>query len=182
MKRFLVRLFVVVIAPFVSMVRWSNHFALFVMVRMRHPFDGQKQRELYGRLRFGQLDRKQRHGHPLSRAEKRERVAVRRFGNAHLADVSVEVQKQRIDAAAAKRQRRANRRGSATIDGVMMVALLLILAAFAGYSFMQWRVERACLRAGYPASSFRMIGSSYCMRRVDQTDQVVPLDSIEGVR
>jgi hypothetical protein len=41
-------------------------------------------------------------------------------------------------------------------------------------------IANACLRAGYPA--YKMVGFSegYCIKMVNQTEIVVPLDSIKG--
>lgn len=39
-------------------------------------------------------------------------------------------------------------------------------------------VETQCLRAGYPDSKVTAIGTAYCVRRVDQTDEVIPLSSV----
>ena len=58
------------------------------------------------------------------------------------------------------------------------VALAVALVGLRAYEKVSTlRTERACLRAGWPRADWRWIGPSYCIRRVNQTDVVVPLDS-----
>jgi hypothetical protein len=54
---------------------------------------------------------------------------------------------------------------------IVIYALWLIFAGSA--------LERQCLRAGYPEASLRLIGPNYCIKRVDQTDVVIPADSVK---
>ena len=55
---------------------------------------------------------------------------------------------------------------------VALVVLLLGIPAFEGYH--QTKTERFCLSHGYPRADWRWSGDNYCIKRVDQTDEVVP--------
>lgn len=64
-----------------------------------------------------------------------------------------------------------------------IVALLLAgLATAAVLGVRQTQLERDCLAAGYSRADWRFIGPSYCITRTDQTDVVVPVDSVRRAR
>jgi len=42
------------------------------------------------------------------------------------------------------------------------------------------RLDADCLRAGYPNSKMTWNLEGYCVKRVDQTDTVVPIDTVRG--
>jgi hypothetical protein len=42
------------------------------------------------------------------------------------------------------------------------------------------RADAACLRAGYPSARIDWSLNAYCVKRVDQTDVVVPLSTVRS--
>lgn len=64
-------------------------------------------------------------------------------------------------------------------EDLIMVGLVVVVALIGVVGVTeivnQARVERRCLQHGYPTGDWRWIGPSYCIKRVDQTDTVVPL-------
>ncbi len=60
--------------------------------------------------------------------------------------------------------------------GILIVLAFLAVPTYG--EIMQAKVERRCLRAGHPRGDFRWIGPDYCIKRVDQTDVVIPLSEV----
>jgi len=67
-------------------------------------------------------------------------------------------------------------------DLVMSVFVVGVLAAVivAGmFGVAQWSASNACTRAGYPQSRVLVPSfTAYCIKRVNQTDTVVPLSQV----
>lgn len=61
---------------------------------------------------------------------------------------------------------------------IALVVVCILVLVFAG-SFQEWRAGRACLKYGYPQSSGGSWVPAYCIKRVNQTDTVVPLKELE---
>ena len=53
--------------------------------------------------------------------------------------------------------------------------LLGVLAILVTYLIVSARAEKACLKLGYRETSLSWTLEPYCVRRVNQTDEVVPL-------
>ena len=65
--------------------------------------------------------------------------------------------------------------GAAFLTVAFFVTILLIVV----FAISEAGLERKCLAHGYPAADFRIIGSSYCIKRVNQTDSVISIDALE---
>lgn len=64
-------------------------------------------------------------------------------------------------------------------SALVLAGFLLFLAwTFAGVGGLFY-ADSHCLRHGYPQSSLTFTFHAYCIKRVNQTDVVVPLDSLE---
>jgi hypothetical protein len=64
-------------------------------------------------------------------------------------------------------------------DAVVYAVLLLIAASIVVTVVVEvrgCRIERACLAAGYPSHRASLVKGDYCVKRVDQSDVVVPFD------
>lgn len=61
------------------------------------------------------------------------------------------------------------------------VLLLLVVVALLGgalsYGYGQQRLARRCLAAGYPYSRWSLTGPNYCVKRLDNSDVVVPVEN-----
>jgi hypothetical protein len=57
------------------------------------------------------------------------------------------------------------------VVALILVAVVLVLNENA------WK--RRCLANGYPQASYHLIGPNYCIKRVDQTDTVIPEDKVK---
>lgn len=58
----------------------------------------------------------------------------------------------------------------------LAVAGLLFIGALGIYGISQARTASACLASGYPTAAVSYTFDRYCIKRVDQTDVVVPFD------
>jgi hypothetical protein len=62
--------------------------------------------------------------------------------------------------------------------------LLVVWCVFAGIlvagAVREGFVQSACLGYGYPQSDVTIKGTAYCIKRVQQSDVVRPLDSLRG--
>lgn len=54
--------------------------------------------------------------------------------------------------------------------------LILVVGYLAFFAVLSARTEADCLSSGYPAHNVTWNGARYCIKRVDQTDIVVPFD------
>jgi hypothetical protein len=59
---------------------------------------------------------------------------------------------------------------------VTFVVGFFVVAVFA--ATRDYRYQQACLRSGYPEARWFLGGQAYCVKRVNQTDVVVPLDQV----
>lgn len=70
-------------------------------------------------------------------------------------------------------------------DDVIALSLLaLVVLLIVGIGVVIFRTAEAqseCLAAGYPAHKIDFKLNQYCIRRVDQTDEVIRLDKVRGV-
>ncbi len=57
------------------------------------------------------------------------------------------------------------------------VLALLVLAVIGVFFFRALYVDNECTKAGYRDSNVTWTFAAYCIKRVDQTDVVIPLDS-----
>ena len=65
------------------------------------------------------------------------------------------------------------------IEVAITLVILAIFFAIGFGNFAQYRAERACLRHGFPAANGGAYGTTaYCVKRVNQTDSVVPLKEL----
>lgn len=72
--------------------------------------------------------------------------------------------------------------GDRVILGFLGLAVVLVLWAMGG-AFRAAQVGSECLRLGYPHGEISLsFVSAYCIKRVDQTDVVVSLDSARALR
>jgi hypothetical protein len=63
---------------------------------------------------------------------------------------------------------------------ILIVAITLVFIGLTlPFIVVQARTEAACLRAGYPGASVDVFLNQYCVKRVDQTDVVVPLEDVK---
>lgn len=70
-----------------------------------------------------------------------------------------------------------NRIEDFTIGGLALTVALFIAAGLAGF-VVAVRADAICLAHGYPKTQIDFRGNAYCIKRVDQTDVVVPLKEI----
>jgi hypothetical protein len=62
----------------------------------------------------------------------------------------------------------------------IQITFIFIFLAIAGIAGCQRiTANRACLKAGYPEAKIDFTFNQYCIKRVDQTDVVVPLKEIK---
>lgn len=71
---------------------------------------------------------------------------------------------------------------------IIMISIMLILigitsglvglVAYVGVKEI-WYVKPYCLRHGYTSHSITILGYAYCVKRVDQTDIVIPIEEIK---
>jgi len=61
--------------------------------------------------------------------------------------------------------------------GPMLVAFVLVVLMLT-YLGSWAKAERKCLAAGYKSGKIDVLLTGYCIKRVDQTDVVVPLKKI----
>jgi hypothetical protein len=64
----------------------------------------------------------------------------------------------------------------------MLSVIVIPMVAVAVYGVTEARARVDCLAYGYPAVKVDMALRAYCVRRVDQTDVVVPLDKVLSER
>lgn len=75
---------------------------------------------------------------------------------------------------------------SAYRDSELWTAVAILLGCVVGFSFLgailvvETQTKSVCLQRGYPGSSVTWNFHRYCIKRVDQTDVVVPLE--EAIR
>lgn len=62
---------------------------------------------------------------------------------------------------------------------VALVAIAFVLGLLVVGLVVSSRAEAQCLAAGYPGSSVTWNLRAYCVKRVNQTDVVVPLREVE---
>lgn len=63
------------------------------------------------------------------------------------------------------------------LDYVLGTLTLVLLAGMGVFGCTTLVTKRACLQAGYPGAQVSFALERYCVKRVDQTDIVVPLES-----
>jgi hypothetical protein len=56
---------------------------------------------------------------------------------------------------------------------------VLWVVVFGSYGCRSYNATSTCLAAGYPEAKVLMLGGSYCVKRVEQTDVVVPLSEVK---
>lgn len=63
---------------------------------------------------------------------------------------------------------------------ILVASVSVIAIAIGGFRYYQQ--QRACASFGYPGSniSASTFGRAYCVRRLDQTDEVVPLSDLQS--
>lgn len=66
-----------------------------------------------------------------------------------------------------------------TFVGILIVVCVALIAAQGYEGFRQTQTERFCLSHGYARADWRWIGPDYCITRTDQTDVVVPVESVK---
>lgn len=66
-----------------------------------------------------------------------------------------------------------------TIENTILATLLLILIAVAIWGGMTLKAQSDCLGAGYKEGKVDFTLTAYCIKRVDQTDIVVPLEDLQ---
>jgi hypothetical protein len=71
------------------------------------------------------------------------------------------------------------------LDGPHLFAVLFAAMAMASIAVCVFlvadaRADAACLRAGYPSARIDWSLNAYCVKRVDQTDVVVPLSTVRS--
>ena len=65
------------------------------------------------------------------------------------------------------------------VDLAMLIISMLILLVVGITSYVDYTVKRDCLAAGYASHTVVFPFEGYCIKRVDQTDVVIP---VEGIR
>ncbi len=68
------------------------------------------------------------------------------------------------------------------IEKIIIALIVAILGGAASVGFAEYQAEQACLRAGWPEVRWRPFAPTYCVKRVEQTDVVARLDSLQGAR
>jgi hypothetical protein len=63
---------------------------------------------------------------------------------------------------------------------VIVATALAIVVLVVALAVFHARIDAQCLRAGYPGSTYDYALNAYCVKRVDQTDVVVPLSEVRG--
>lgn len=69
---------------------------------------------------------------------------------------------------------------SALLFVVLVIGVLSMFVLGGIGACQKARYERACLEKGYPAAkvTWAGLGEPFCVKRVDQTDEVIPLESL----
>lgn len=65
---------------------------------------------------------------------------------------------------------------------VLFLSIVTSLGAVAVYGTVHARANVECLSHGYPKAIVDMYLNAYCVRRVDQTDVVEPLEKVRRER
>jgi hypothetical protein len=73
--------------------------------------------------------------------------------------------------------RRANLALAFVITGAVLFFSALIF-----YTVQDAKTAAFCLKHGYPSSNMTFGLDKYCIKRVDQTDVVVPIDEVQEAR
>jgi hypothetical protein len=60
----------------------------------------------------------------------------------------------------------------------IVAAVVVLIVPLVVLGVVTARTEAACLRAGYPSATVDVFLNRYCVKRVDQTDVVVPLSDV----
>lgn len=64
------------------------------------------------------------------------------------------------------------------IEGLIIFVIVLLVGATTVTIVTQTRLQKQCLELGYKEVSFDYTLEGYCIKRVDQTDVVVPLKDL----
>ncbi len=64
------------------------------------------------------------------------------------------------------------------IEWAIVAVIVLIVVLILGIN----RREAQCMEYGYASANTTMFGTTYCIKRVNQTDVVVRLDSLQRAR
>jgi len=68
------------------------------------------------------------------------------------------------------------------VDKLVVVVCVIFISLIITWATIettqQYKVERICLAHGYPQGDWRIIGPNYCIKRINQTDVVISLDSL----
>lgn len=66
---------------------------------------------------------------------------------------------------------------------IFIVILSVAIVGVLGYGdWEQSATERFCRAKGFPVAEWHWIGPAYCIKRVDQTDVVMSVDSVRKSR
>lgn len=63
---------------------------------------------------------------------------------------------------------------------VLVICLLMVVTGVRAFTLVKAKAE--CLQAGYPSAQIDFYLEAYCIRRLDQTDVVEPLEKIRRER
>ena len=64
------------------------------------------------------------------------------------------------------------------IEILIFIFVVLFIAFFVVVGYKESAFNRRCLRNGYPHAEYIIGGPSYCHTRINQTDIVIPEDSL----
>jgi hypothetical protein len=63
-------------------------------------------------------------------------------------------------------------------DVLVAVFCVTLVSAVAIFGYVRLSAQTECLAAGYPGSALSLYLEVYCIKRVDQTDVVIPLSEV----
>jgi len=67
------------------------------------------------------------------------------------------------------------------VEANILILIVTLVAILIFISVKQDTARSACLALGYP-ESYSSLGGTYCVRRVNQTDEVILLDKSGGAK
>lgn len=79
---------------------------------------------------------------------------------------------------------KAMRKGFTLIEALIILVIVLLVGSVVFTGIRGYRAKEKCLAKGYPEVKFggwsgHLFGDAYCVKRQDQTDVVVRLDSLK---
>lgn len=68
------------------------------------------------------------------------------------------------------------------IQVLLIVFLVILFGLLPLQIFREARASKVCARAGYPKTKFVWSDGFYCVKRQNQTDEIIPIDEVSSER